>query len=398
MTTSPNIRTPRLTSDGAGDVRSDGGRPRLLSVIPVMGVGGAEVVAATLARDAQAHGYDVTLASAGGFRADELAGGTAGHGVAQLALPLDSRRPADLARSVARLRAHVRREAPELVHAHNVKAAVVARLAVGRSVPVLTTLHGVPDGELAVAARLLRHATDRLVVVAPHLAETVADHGFPADRVTVIENAVLAPPARPRDEARARLGLAPDTVVGLCLARLAEQKRHDLLVQAWDRLERPGVLLIAGDGPTRERVSARVEASPHTPGLRDIRLLGAREDSDWLLAAADYLVLPTDWEGLPISVLEAMSLGVPVLASRVGGVLETLGSAIDLVTPGSVTALADGLDRITTDPQLRARLAADGRTLVADRFRPATMLARYRAAYATLAPATVASAGAGERR
>lgn len=345
---------------------------RLLSVIPVLGAGGAEVVATTLAVDARRRGHEVRIASAGGFRADEVVAA----GVPHHAVRLDSRRAVDLTSSVRALRRLRRGWAPDVVHAHNVKAAVVARLAVGGSAPVVTTLHGVPDGELATGARLLRRTSDHVVAVSPHVADGLVEHGFPAARVSVIENAVTPPPRRDREQARLRLGIAPGAVVGLCLARLATQKRHDLLVRAWERLPAGSVLLLAGDGPTRGAVERQV-----AQGTGDVRLLGERTDADWLLAAADLLVLPTDWEGLPISLLEAMSLGVPVVVSRVGGVLETLGDGVRLVEPGSADALAVALTELATDPVARRRLGLRGRELVAERFHLAPMLDAYAATY-----------------
>lgn len=347
---------------------------RLLSVIPVLGAGGAEVVATTLAVDARQRGHEVMIASAGGFRADEVVAA----GVPHRAVRLDSRRAVDLTRSVRALRRLRRGWAPEVVHAHNVKAAVVARLAVGGSAPVVTTLHGVPDGALATGARLLRRTSDRVVAVSPHVADGLVEHGYPAARVSVIENAVTPPPRRDREQARRRLGIAPGAVVGLCLARLAAQKRHDLLVRAWERLPLGSVLLLAGDGPTRGAVETLVAQGTRAG---DIRLLGERTDADWLLAAADFLVLPTDWEGLPISLLEAMSLGLPVVVSRVGGVLETLGEGVRLVEPGSVDALAAALGELATDVAARQRLGLRGHELVAERFHLAPMLDAYAATY-----------------
>lgn len=353
---------------------------RLLTVIPVMGVGGAETVAAALSLDAHARGHEVRLASSGGFRAERVAAA----GVPHVGLALDGRRVSDLVRSVRRLRATVRDDRPDLVHAHNVKAALVARAAVGRSVPVLTTLHGVPAGELAAAARILRWATDHVVAVSPHVATQLVEHGFPADRVTVVENAIAPVDRHPRAAARGRLGLPAGVPVVLCLARMVDQKRHDLLVEAWADVPSDAVLLLAGDGPNRPAVEELVRRH----GLSGrVRLLGNRTDVDWLLSAADLVVLPTNWEGLPISLLEAMGAGVPVVASAVGGVVETLGPAVRLVEPGSAAALGEGLRELIGDPALRARLGRSGQDLVASRYGPAPMSAAYHDLYDELAHA-----------
>lgn len=351
---------------------------KLMTVIPGMTAGGAEVVAATLSVAAHRDGHDVRLASGPGFRVAAVAAA----GVPHVPVPLDSRRPGDVARSVLRLRQAARTSAPDLVHAHNPKAALAARLAFGRAVPILTTVHGVPAEELANAVRILRWSADRVVAVSGFVAGQLLDLGYPTDRTEVVENAIEPVGSYPRDLARDELGVGADQVVGLCLARLVDQKRHDLLVEAWTRLPRHAVLLVAGDGPNRSKIEAAVTRH----GLSDrVRLLGERTDVPRLLAAADLLVLPTDWEGLPISLLEAMGAGVPVVVSRVGGVVETLGTALRLVEPGAADSLAAALDELVADAALRADLGRRGRALVADRFAPERMLAAYRELYGALA-------------
>jgi glycosyltransferase involved in cell wall biosynthesis len=149
------------------------------------------------------------------------------------------------------------------------------------------------------------------------------------------------------------------------------------------------VLLVVGEGVTRPAVDAAIGRT----GQRDwIRLLGERHDVDWLLAAADACVLPTDWEGLPISVLEAMAAGVPVVASAVTG-LAAFGAAIQLVPPGSATALADGLRHVLADESRRRKLITAGLALARDRFAPARMCEQYRDLYATVGMPVPAAPG-----
>jgi glycosyltransferase involved in cell wall biosynthesis len=347
---------------------------RVLTVISELGVGGAEVVAVTLATAAAADGHEVLVASGPGRRIEQL--GPAG--VQHLPVPLVGRSPVDLARTVGRLRSigHV-----DLVHAHNPKATLLARLAVGREVPIVTTLHGVSAAERARAARILRWASDRVVAVSPYVGDRLVRDGFPAARIEVVNNAVPPLAPYPRVQARAELGLADDAVVGLCLARMVDQKRHDLLVEAWSWIGERGVLLLAGDGPRHDEVVAAVARR----GLdRSVRLLGERSDVPRLLAASDFLILPTDWEGLPISVLEAFSAGLPVVASRVAGLDEHFAGAVRFVEPGSVASLVEGLDEVLGSPAVRSELAARGR-LAAERYGAAAMVARYREIYARLA-------------
>ncbi len=349
---------------------------KILSVIPVMGIGGAESVASALVGDALSCGHSAQLASAGGFRADALVAS----GTPHIPLPLDSRRPRDLAKSVMALRRSVRVYGPDIIHAHNVKAAAVARAAAGRAVPIITTLHGVPDAALGASARILRRTSTVVVAVSPHVAEQLERHGFPQDRLVVIENSITPLERHPRDEARERLAVPEGSAAVLCLARMVPQKRHDLLIEGWAQAPAGSVLLLAGDGPTRPALEAQVR---QLELIESVRFLGERTDADWLLAASDLMVLPTDWEGLPISLLEAMGVGVPVVVSRVGGVIETLGDAVRLVEPGSADAISAALRELLLDPAKRSALGSLGASRVAEHYAPAQMLNAYREVFAT---------------
>jgi glycosyltransferase involved in cell wall biosynthesis len=351
----------------------------VLMSVPEMGAGGAEDVVSTLARGILSVGGQVSVASSGGWRAAALEQA----GARLVPVPLRGRRPADLARAALATRRDTSVAPVDLMHAHNVKAAAVTALAARRMprVPLVVTLHGVADSRYRTAARILRRCADQLAAVSADVAERVTAAGFPASRVRVIENAVAMPARHRRDDARTRLGLAPDTPVVLCIARMAPQKRHDLLVAAWRMMPPDAVLIIAGDGSTRPAV----EAAVHHSGLQQrIRLLGERRDIDWLLAAADVCVLPTDWEGLPISVLESMAAGVPVVASAVGGLVRLAPDALHLVAPRSAAALATGLQRVLRDEDLRRSMVAVGAELMAGRFSPQRMWSQYDELYSRL--------------
>lgn len=363
---------------------------QVMFTVAEMGSGGAEAVVAQLACDVAASGASATVASSGGWRIVELER----QGVPLVAVPLRGRRPLDLARVVIRLRQEQARAPADLVHAHNVKSALVAAAAFsarrGRRIPVVVTLHGVPNDSYRDAARILRRCTDELVAVSDDVADRVAVAGFPTSRIRVIENAVAVPPSHDRLQARTRLGIPTDARVALCVARLAPQKRHDILVTAWQLMPPDSVLLIAGEGATRSAIAAAIRRT----GQADrILLLGERRDVDWLLSAADVFVLPTDWEGLPISVLEAMAAGVPVVASAVAGLSSFGSDAVELVQPGSPAALADGLRHVLFDDQWRRSLVAAGVRLTRERFAPDQMWRRYRSLYASLSAPFAAQLG-----
>lgn len=344
---------------------------RVTHVIAEMGAGGAEALVEDLARHALARGDEVTVVSAGGRRADTLRDA----GARTVHLATHRRSPVRAVTGAAGIAPRLRGRS-DVVHAHNVGAALVAHLATRwpRSrPPLVVTVHGLPAADYARAARLLRLA-DVVVAVSETERAALAAAGLDS---TVIDNGVAPLPAPSRAEARAALGLADDVPVAVWVARLAPPKRPDLVIGAWQSVPGDGVLLVAGSGPLP------------VAGDERVRVLGDRSDVGTLLAAADAYVLASDSEGMPMAVLEAMAAGVPVVASAVGGLAGTCAGAACLVPPGDAAALAAGLTSVLSSPAERERLAAAGRALVAEHFSAEAMREKYDAVYAALATRSV---------
>lgn len=215
--------------------------------------------------------------------------------------------------------------------------------------------------------------TDRIVVS----AESVRDfyirqvHAEP-NKVEVIYNAVdwraLSSPMT-REELRASVGVAVDAPLACIIARLTEQKAHAVLFDAMARTA--GLadlqLLVVGDGELNDHLRARAEAL----GLNArLRFLGARRDLGNLLQASDIFVMPSLWEGLPLSMVLAMGARLPVVATRVAGIPEIVHDEQTglLVPPGDSAALGAALARLRTDAGLRARLGAAAAEFVRPRF------------------------------
>lgn len=179
----------------------------------------------------------------------------------------------------------------------------------------------------------------------------------PGAALRAIPNGVEAPPVRrDRAEVRAELGIPADALLLICVARFTPQKDHaTLIAAAGDLAPRfPGLhLILAGEGETRAACEAMAAEFDH------LRFLGQRADIGDLMAASDLLVLASRFEGLPLVVLEAMALGLPVVATRVAGALEALGEAHPfLAEPGDRGSLGAALDAALADPEARAASAA----------------------------------------
>lgn len=353
---------------------------RVLHLISEMGVGGAESLVVELVRQGRDRGWTSTVASSGGVRADELAA----DGVPVLTVPAAHRSPLGVLRAALAARRAVRRVRPDVIVAHNVGATVIARLAASGRVPVLTVFHGVADADYPRAARLLGRCSAAVVAVSDVIAGRLRSAGLREPAPVVIRNAVSRRPSIDRAASRAALGLAEGTPVALCVARLVEQKRHDVLIEAWaqlvggegaDPLLRDAILLIAGDGPLR----AGLESTAVARGVSgSVRFLGNRDDVPALLAATDVTVLTSDWEGLPVAVLESMAAGRPVVASRVDGVSELLGGGAGVLTPrGDPPAVARALGDLLTDGSARRVAAEAGLRTIERDYDPAVMIRRY---------------------
>jgi glycosyltransferase involved in cell wall biosynthesis len=319
---------------------------RILHVIQELSTGGAEQVVCRLCT-VEPTGRDEFAIACGGaaVRCD---------GVPRLPLPIVDRRPARVLEASGRLRRCVREWKPDMVHGHNPGMAVVTALATRRGAvtPGVVTLHGVRPADDVATARLLRWAGLTVIAGGPGVAAGLRAQG--TELISTVVNGVGPPPspaamAAPRGE----WGLAPELRLIVAAGRLVPQKRHDLAVSAVAHL--PGTArVILGDGPLRHAPERQIEEL----GLSwRVRLVGARPGARAILGAADVVVQPSDWEGLPLVVLEAMSAARPVVATRVRGLRELVRDGIDglLVPPDDAGGLATAVATILTDHNLAWR-------------------------------------------
>ena len=258
----------------------------------------------------------------------------------------------------------------DLLHAHLPLTGALARAA-ARGLPtrVIYTEHSVQENYRG-ATRWANAATygwqTRVVAVSEGVrSSAVRRIGEPARALTrVVPNGVDF--ERLDREASVRPFPPPPPGPRGCLrvlvpARLVPVKGHDVLLDAVEQLaERPFPpleLWLAGDGPRRQAIEARISGGPLA---ETVHLLGPRQDIFSLMRAADVVALPSRHEGHPLALLEALSLGCAVLATRVGGVPEIVrdGETGLLVPAEDPDALAAGLDALRRDPELRQRLGA----------------------------------------
>lgn len=282
-------------------------------------------------------------------------------------------------RWVARLRRLVRSRPFDLVHAHLPFAALGARLALGPGgPPVVYTEHNVweryrPAMRWANALTYRRNAA--VIAVSDAVQASVRAHENAFVRVPSIETVVHgvdldethhgADAAR---RARRVLGLGPDELVIGTVANFTPKKDQHTLLAAVALLPRslPWRLVLVGSGPLE--VSLRAAVDELGLGHR-VMFAGSRDDVPEILPAFDVFVLSSRYEGLPISLLEAMAAGVPVVATAVGGIPDAVADGVTgvLLPPGDPGVLADALGGVLGDSDRRVRMGAAARE-AAERF------------------------------
>jgi glycosyltransferase involved in cell wall biosynthesis len=217
---------------------------------------------------------------------------------------------------------------------------------------------------------------DRVITLTEQMAAQIAEvGGFDRSRVAVIPQGIRVEafdvPPGTREAARAELGLEPNAPVAVGIGRLHEQKRYDLMLDAFSRVvaDAPSArLLIVGTGALEESI----RAARRRLGLDErVHLLGFRSDVPRILAAADVLVMSSDDEGVPVVALEAMAAGRPVVATRVGSMEAAVeqGRTGVLVARGDPAALADALRAVLLSRDRGAAMGAAARARVVERFR-----------------------------
>jgi glycosyltransferase involved in cell wall biosynthesis len=280
----------------------------------------------------------------------------------------DRPRPARDAAAVLRLRRLLARYAPDVVHAHGLRAGAVTALALARTprrerpAMVVTTHNAAPSGVTSRAAylaleRLTARRADAVLCVSADLAGRMRRAGARDVALAVVSAPpAAAPSAEAVGQARSAMGAAGRPVV-LAVGRLAPQKGFDVLLEAMTMLrdrEPAPLLVIAGEGPQAARLTARSGAVGS-----GVRFLGRRADIPALLAAADVVAVPSRWEGQPLIVQEVLRAGRPLVASRVGGIPSLTGEdAALLVPPGDPGRLASAVRSVLDDRALASALSA----------------------------------------
>ena len=358
---------------------------RIIQVTESLEVGGAERVVVTLANAlAREHQVSVVCLKQGGILAQQLHSSVPWQAIGK-------REGAD-PRALGRLAGLLRRERPDVIHTHDwgvfLDAMLASRLS-GVRVNV-HTVHGLymagGEGAWASAKRSMRHVLERrmaghtrVVCVSEDLRRHVAaEVGIPLEATCSIPNGVVTETLPPEPARRTSA-----EVVFIAVCRLAPVKNLGLMIRAFAGAcaLHPAVrLLVVGDGPERralEQLATGLQLDAR------VTFLGFRTDTDALIREADVMLLSSMSEGIPMSVLEAMTNGRAVIATRVGGVPTLVEDGVNglLVPAGDEAAFSQAIHRLASDGQLRREMGRAGHARARALFGVDRMVSAYEVLY-----------------
>lgn len=295
----------------------------------------------------------------------------------------------------------------DVVHLHGVSSKNILVTAAARLLgkPVVLSLHTmgadepVPVKKQGMLAWWAFRSAARYMAVSAGLRQSFIDGGMPADRIEQVANGIdtseFSPaPAEEKRRLRKSLGLDPDRPLVLFVGFFSHDKQPRVLFDAWMQLrDTHGIdtsLVFVGATKSGyyevdESLAGNMRAEADARGLGDrLTFTGSLHEVHEYFRLADVYVLPSRREGLPVALMEAMSCGLPCVASRLPGATDTLiedGVSGLLVPPGDVTAFANGLKTMLTDPARAQHMGIAARAFVTERFSATTIAARWLANY-----------------
>lgn len=291
-----------------------------------------------------------------------------------------------------RYSALLRRGRYDLVHAFSLTAelwTLIASSLVRRPARLVSSVRGLylaePEWFWRIKRLIIRRSAAIIANARAGAMAAAGRGGVPVESFDVVPNGIVPLPALmpgEREALRGALGVPAGRIFGLFVGRLVKEKNVACLMRAMAALppgDRPWIAL-AGGGPLREEIESMREMT----GLcADVRLIGERSDATSLMKAADFLVLPSAYEGMSNVLMEAMSAGCPVVASEVGGNPELVeDEATGLLFPNDDdAALALRLGRLSSDAGLRARLSQNAAQRTRVRYSVARLAASTMAVY-----------------
>ncbi|MGG3271377.1 glycosyltransferase family 4 protein [Priestia aryabhattai] len=330
---------------------------KTLLLTPVFEGGGTEVYILNLINYLRTQNISPDVLSGGGIRQTELNNMGVNHFID---ISLRKKNIIYLFRSISNCLKILKLNKYNLIHTSSIYTTIIAKIAskineffTRKHIPVVITLHGGPNRDIERnSARILNFFADGVISLSNNSKEILVNNGLSNEKVTVIYNGIFVEDIH---------NLLSNNFDQKCIniitcGRLTQQKGQVYLIRALKQilLKKPNSqLYILGEGELEQNLKEEVI----NLGLsKNVTFLGFQEDALSIVNNADVFVLPSLWEQFPISILEAMALKKPIIASSVNGIPEQLGDTGILVEPGNVKGIIDALNKLLDSPGLKVEL------------------------------------------
>ena len=366
-------------------------RIKVLHIVPMLGPGGAERVAVDIVLGLNRQRFEAAVVSIWEKVGCELENSLDHSDVQVEYLGKGAGFDGRIYRKMHRV---LRDHRPDIVHTHlQVLRYALPSLLLLKPTSMLHTVHNLAEREVEPKAQCIQRYAFKHGVIPIAVSGEVARsltrlYKIPPCRVIangIPTNHFSFPRVR-RKEWRARVGFGDDHVLFVCVARFAAQKNHSLLLKAFLRgpASDPNAhLLLVGEGILQEQLEAQAE----NLGLAHrVHFLGLRTDIPEVLAAADVFVLSSDWEGNPLSVMEAMATGLPVVSTAVGGIPDLFANGREgfLVPGGDVEAFSGAMTFLLRAPETRRSMGISAARRARENFDVSRMVHAYEQLYQRL--------------
>ena len=361
---------------------------KVLHIVPTLSPGGAERVAVHIVTKLNGGRYEAVMVSLGSRLEGELDYllEEAGIEVRYLGKP-----PGFDYRMYPRLHRVFKEYRPDVIHTHiQVLRYALPSMRFLKHASVVHTVHNLAEREIEPRARWIHRYAFTHGVVPVAVAQEVAvslERVYGIKECRVVPNGIptgsYAHPQTARREWREREGFRDNDVLFVCVARFSPQKNHALLLKAFAQgpASDPNAhLVVVGDGDLREQLHKQAKDL----GLvGQIHFLGLRTDIPDVLGAMDVFVLSSDWEGNPLSVMEAMASGLPILSTAVGGVPDLCASGREglLVQPGDLQRLSEAMAWLLRNREARHFFGMGAARRARENFDVSTMVRSYEELY-----------------
>jgi glycosyltransferase involved in cell wall biosynthesis len=365
---------------------------KVLHIVPMLSPGGAERVAVHIARGLNPQRYDAVVVSFSGRLGCDLDRLLEEAGIEVRYL---GKRPGFDYRMYHKVNHALRDYRPHIVHTHLqvLRYALLPCMFSLRDASVVHTVHNLAEREVELRGRLVQRFAFKHGVVPIAVAAEVArsvERLYGIQPCRVISNCIptdcYAYPRTPRGVWRAKEGFGSEDILFVCVARFVAQKNHALLLKAF--AEGPASnphahLVLVGEGALRKHLEQQAK---HLGLAGQIHFLGLRSDIPEVLGAMDVFVLTSDYEGSPLSVIEAMASGLPIVSTAVGGVpdLFRIGREGFIVPPGDVQCLSEAMAFLLGNQDARQSMGMAAAQRARGNFDVSTMVQAYERLYESL--------------